>query len=61
MTQEQEEDLRAAEFAAALVVAGKLAAKHGVSGEPKNLVAFLDEFGVKPGDIRALGRALAAA
>jgi hypothetical protein len=61
MTPEEEEDLRAAELAAALVVAGKLAAKHGVSGDPKSLVAFLGEFGVKPGDIGALDFALAAA
>lgn len=61
MTQEQEEDLRAAEFAAALIVAGKLAAKHGVSGEPKNLVTFLGEFGVTHGIISALDIALAAA
>jgi hypothetical protein len=61
MTPEQEEDLRAMEFAAALIVAGKLAAKHGVSGEPKNLLAFLGEFGVTHGIISALDRALAAA
>lgn len=61
MTPEQEQDFREAEVAAALIVAGKLAAKHGVSGDPKNLVAFLGEFGVKPGDIGALANALAAA
>ncbi len=61
MTPEEEEVLREMEFAAALVVAGKLAAKHGVSGDPKNLVAFLGEFGVEPGDISALDSALAAA
>jgi hypothetical protein len=61
MTQEQEQDFREAEVAAALIVAGKLAAKHGVSGDPKNLVAFLGEFGVQPGDIGALNTALAAA
>lgn len=57
MTPEEEEDLRAAELAAALVVAGKLATKHGVSGDPKSLVAFLGEFGVTPGDIGALDAA----
>ena len=61
MTQEEEEDLRAAELTVAQIVTEKLAAKHGISGDLKNLVAFLGEFGVTLGDINALDRALAAA
>lgn len=56
-TPEQDAALRAKELAAALVVAGKLAAKHGVSGDPHHLIAFLGEFGVEPEDIGALAAA----
>ena len=59
--QEQDEDLRDMELTAALIVAGKLATKHGVSGDSQSLIAFLGEFGVTPGDIGALANALAAA
>jgi hypothetical protein len=57
---EQEEDLRDMELTAALIVAGKLATKHGVTGDSQSLITFLGEFGVTPGDIGALATTLAA-